>query len=109
MTISEQIFTILLCAAATQLTRWLPFLIFTPERPLPDIVRFLGQALPLAVFALLVVYCFRDVSFAGPSHGLPELAASAVTAAVHLSLRRFMLSIAAGTAVYMLLVQSVFD
>ena len=42
------------------------------------------------------------------SHGLPEAIAVAVTAGLHLWRRSTLLSILAGTAVYMLLVQLVF-
>ena len=61
-----------------------------------------------AVFGLLVIYCLKDVSFFSGSRGLPELIAVAVVAAVHLWKRQMLLSIAAGTLCYMLLVQRAF-
>jgi branched-subunit amino acid transport protein AzlD len=45
--------------------------------------------------------------FAG-SHGLPELIAVAVVVALHIWKRQMLLSIALGTIVYMILVQTVF-
>ena len=57
MTLSQQIVTIALCVAGTLLTRFLPFLVFSPKKPTPAYVRYLGKALPCAVFAMLVVYC----------------------------------------------------
>lgn len=66
------------------------------------------NVLPVAVFAMLVVYCYRNVTFTSGNHGLPELIAGAVTAALHLWKKNMMLSIAAGTVLYMLLVQFVF-
>lgn len=108
MTVVQRIITIALCSVGTMLTRFLPFLVFTPSKPTPKYVSFLGRALPGAVFAMLVVYCLRDVDLAAPRFGLPELIAIAVTAGLHLWKRQMLLSIAAGTAVYMLLVQLVF-
>ena len=108
MSVEEQLITIGLCALGTMLTRFLPFLCFSPNRPTPPFVRYLGNALPAAVFGLLVVYCLRGVDFLSGSHGLPELIAILATASVHLWLRQMLLSIAAGTICYMALVQFVF-
>jgi len=108
MTIPQQIITIAICVAATMLTRFLPFLIFTPNRETPEYVRYLGKALPCAVFGMLIVYCLKDVSFTSGSHGIPELIAMALTAGVHAWKRQMLLSVAVGTAVYMLMVQMVF-
>ena len=47
-------------------------------------------------------------SVSGAGHGLPELLAIAVTAALHLKKGQMLLSIAGGTVCYMLLVQLVF-
>lgn len=108
MTPIQQLATVALCAAATMLTRFLPFLIFRGSRPTPAYVRYLGRALPAAIFGMLVVYCLKNVTpFAG-THGLPELIAILATAALHLWKRQMLLSIAGGTACYMLLVQLVF-
>ena len=67
-----------------------------------------GKALPAAIFGMLVVYCLKNVSLLSGSHGLPEALAIAVTAGLHLWKRQMLLSIAGGTAAYMLLVQLVF-
>ena len=108
MTISQQIFTIALCVLGTMATRFLPFLVFTEEKPTPNYIQYLGKALPAAIFGMLVVYCLRDVEIRTGSHGLPELVAIAVTAALHLWKRQMLLSIAGGTICYMALVQLVF-
>lgn len=104
----QQIITIALCAGATMLTRFLPFLFFREGRETPPFVRYLGKALPAAVFAMLVVYCLKGVNVFSGSHGLPELIAIAVTVLLHLWKREMLLSIAGGTVCYMLLVQLVF-
>lgn len=90
------------------LTRFLPFMLFSPKRPLPKYIRYLGQALPAAIFGMLVVYCLKDVNIFAGGHGVPELISIALTAALHLRKRSMLLSIAGGTVLYMLLVQLVF-
>ena len=108
MTLSQQILTIALCALGTMVTRFLPFVIFSDRRPTPNFVRYLGRALPAAIFGMLVVYCLKDVDVLSGSRGLPEALAIACTAGLHLWKRRMLLSIAGGTVCYMLLVQLVF-
>ena len=104
MTFLEQVLTIGVCAAATMLTRFLPFLVFSSKKPTPPYIRFLGKVLPSAVFAMLVIYCVRNVSFLTGSHGIPELIGIAVTAVLHVWKRNMLLSIFGGTALYMVLV-----
>ncbi len=108
MTIPQQIITIAICVAGTMLTRFLPFLVFSSKKPTPKYIQYLGKALPLAVFGMLVVYCLKNVSLLSGSHGVPEAIGIAVTAALHLWKKQMLLSIAGGTIVYMLLVQLVF-
>ena len=108
MPLWQQIATIALCVLGTMTTRFLPFLIFKPGSRLPGYVKYLGKALPSAVFALLVVYCLKDVSLLKGSHGIPEAIALALTVAVHLWKRQMLLSMALGTLCYMGLVQYVF-
>ena len=108
MTLPQQIVTIALCTAATMLTRFLPFLVFSSKKPTPKYIHYLGGALPGAVFAMLVVYCLRHVSLLSGAHGLPELIAIAATAALHRWKKQMLLSIAGGTVCYMLLMQFVF-
>lgn len=108
MTGREQFFTILVIVLGTMLTRFLPFLLFPAGKPTPKLVQKLGRILPAAVFGLLIVYCLKNVSFLSGSHGLPELISIALVIALHLWKRQTLLSIAAGTVCYMLLVQFVF-
>lgn len=108
MSLTEQLITIALCAATTMGTRYLPFLLFPSGKETPAYVRYLGRMLTSAIFALLVVYCLRHVSLTGGSHGIPEILALAVTVGLHVWRRSMFLSMAAGTALYMYLVQAVF-
>ena len=108
MSLTQQIITIGICVVGTMLTRFLPFLIFKEGRPTPKYVQYLGKALPLAIFGMLVVYCLRNVSVWSESHSIPEGIAVIVTAALHMWKRQMLVSIAGGTVCYMLLVQFVF-
>ncbi len=108
MTLVQEVITIGSCALGTMMTRFLPFLIFSSRKPAPKYIQYLGRALPPAIFGMLVVYCLKGVSIVSGSHGLPELLAIAVVVGLHLWKRQMLLSIAAGTLCYMLLVQFVF-
>lgn len=109
MTLTQQIITIGVCVLATVLTRALPFIIFSSKKKdPPKYIQFLGQALPAAIFAMLVVYCLKDVNILGGSHGLPELISICIVVLLHLWKRNMMISIAAGTILYMFLVQIIF-
>lgn len=108
MTLTQEIFTIGLCALATMLTRFLPFLIFRSDKPTPKYIKYLGKALPAAIFGMLVVYCLKNVSLLTGSHGLPELISIVLVVGLHLWKRNMLLSIGGGTVCYMLLVQWVF-
>ena len=99
---------IAVAAVCTFATRVAPFLLFNGKRPIPPIVRYLGTVLPPAVIALLVVYCLKNVTWLGYSHGIPDMISIAVVAVLHLWKRNNLLSIGVGTALYMILVQSVF-
>ena len=108
MTLFQQIITIAMCAVATMLTRFLPFMVFRSDRPTPKYIQYLGKVFPGAIFGMLVVYCLRNVSPMQYSYGLPELIAIVVTIGLHLWRRQMLVSIAGGTICYMLLVQFVF-
>ena len=103
------ILTIAVCAAATMLTRFLPFLVFGSRGgKVPEVVEYLGHVLPAAIFGMLILYCLKSVTpFAG-SHGIPEAIAIAVTIALHRWKHQTLVSITGGTVCYVLLVQLVF-
>ena len=99
--------SIAVMALVTASIRFLPFLLFSEKRTPAWITR-LGGTLPFAVMGMLVVYCLKDVSFASPAGFLPAAVSMAAVAAVHLWKRNTLLSILAGTLLYMALVQFVF-
>ena len=94
---------ILVMAAMTALLRFLPFLVFH-KGDTPAFILYLGKVLPYAIMGMLVVYCLRDTKIMAWPFGLPELAAGAATALLHIWKRNTLLSILGGTLLYMLLV-----
>lgn len=107
MTLTQQIITVVCMALAVMTTRFLPFSLFQ-GRKTPKVIQYLGTVLPAAVFGLLVVYCLKNVDVTSGNHGLPELIAITATVLLHVWRRQMMLSIAGGTIIYMILVQTVF-
>ena len=100
MTAIQMGITIAVCTAATMLTRFLPFVVFSSkDQQPPEVVRYLGRVLPAAIFGMLI--------FAG-SRGAPEAIALLVTVALHKWKHETLLSVAGGTLCYVLLVQLVF-
>ena len=108
MTLTQQLITIAVVALATMSTRVTPFLVLKSKKPTSKFLRYLAGALAPAVFGMLVVYCFKGVDILGGTHGLPELIAVGAVVALHLCFRKMLLSIACGTAVYMILLNLVF-
>lgn len=108
MTTAQQLITILMISLGTMSMRFLPFLIFPAGKPTPKYIQYLGRVLPGAVFGMLVVYCLKNVSVTAFPFGIPELIGIAVTAVLHLWKKQMILSMGAGTIVYMILVQFVF-
>ena len=108
MTTAQQLITILMISLGTMSMRFLPFLIFPPGKPTPKYIQYLGKVLPGAVFGMLVIYCLKNVTVTAFPFGIPELIGIAVTAVLHLWKKQMILSMGAGTIVYMLLVQFVF-
>ena len=103
------ILTIAVCAAATMLTRFLPFLIFSSkDQQPPEVVQYLGRVLPAAIFGMLIVYCLKGVSFATPAGWVPALLSCGAVVLLHLWKGNDLLSIFGGTILYMALVQGVF-
>lgn len=105
MSKAELLATVLIVAGVTALIRALPFLVFSSGQKAPAFVTWMGQKLPGAVMMMLVVYCLKDVSFGRAADFVPALVGVGVTAALHGWRRQMILSIAGGTAVYMVLIR----
>lgn len=108
MTLTQSIITVAAVVLGTMLTRFLPFLVFPSHKPTPPYLQYLGKVLPFSVIGLLIVYCLKSTVVFSFPFGFPEGIAILLVIAVHLWKKNMLLSIGAGTVVYMLLVQCVF-
>ena len=93
------------CALVTLLLRALPFLCFGGRRGAPKAVLALGRVLPPAIMAALVVYCLKGEPTGTAADGIRQLAAVAAVVGLHLRFRNTLLSVGAGTALYMALLR----
>lgn len=109
MTLTQQIITIGMVVLGTMITRFLPFIVFPAGKPTPKYIQYLGKVLPGAVFGMLVIYCLKNVSILGGTHGIPEAISIILVICLHLYKRQMLISIAGGTVCYMLLVQFIFN
>ncbi|WP_454777727.1 branched-chain amino acid transporter permease [Georgenia muralis] len=103
MTPERILLTLLVIFAVTYALRLAPFLLLRRAGG-SRAVAYLGRTMPLGVMAVLVVYTLSEVDLTAAPHGVPELVAVAVTAGLHLWRRNALLSIVAGTGVYVGLV-----
>ena len=101
----QALWIVLVCAGVTGLLRAAPFVFFGGKKGMPRMVEKLGRALPPAIMAALVVYCLKAVPFGSFADGAKQLIAGAAVVLLHLWRRNTLLSIAAGTAVYMILIR----
>ena len=108
MSLSAAVVSILTSAVITLGLRAFPFLVFGKQRRMPDKLARLGDMLPSAIMAVLVIYCLKNVSVLAAPFGLPEFIAVAAVIMLHVWKRNNLLSIGAGTALYMFLIQVVF-
>lgn len=101
---------IIICTVAlgTMITRFFPFVLFKGTKSNNSYISYLGQVLPYSAIGLLVVYCLKSVSFSGPAYGIPEAIAILCIIILHYWKENTLLSIGAGTVIYMVLIQVVF-
>ena len=93
-------------AVVTMLLRFLPFIVF--RKNTPPYIAYLGRVLPPAIIGMLVIYCLKDVNCTAAPFGLPEFIASVCVVGLQVWRRNSLLSILAGTILYMFLTQMVF-
>jgi branched-subunit amino acid transport protein AzlD len=95
-------------SSVTIFTRALPFLFFSGNRQPSKYVLYVGNILPPAVMAMLLLYSIRSVTPLVYPYGLPEFISIAVVVLLHIWKRNNLISILGGTLCYMSLVQIVF-
>lgn len=98
---------ILLAAVITFALRALPFLIFYGERKMPEFLLKLGAVLPAAIMAVLIVYCLKDIAVDWKANALSKILAVLTVGISYKWKHNTLISIAAGTAVYMILIRMI--
>lgn len=99
---------IAVAAIATFATRVIPFVFFERHTEHP-LIKHLGRYLPAAVMALLAtVFLTRSGDWHAVLPGLDAILPGLLVVAIHLWRRNALLSIAAGTAAYMVIQQTGF-
>ena len=91
-------------AVATFATRILPFILLYKVSEHPMLL-YLGRYLPPVMMILLLFYCFRDIRFSTFTDGPAEMLALTLVVVLHLWRNNALLSIMAGTGLYMFLCQ----
>lgn len=78
---SHAIAVVAICAVVTIALRALPFVCFGGKKGVPRLVSALGETLPPAIMAALVVYCLKSVPFGTFGDGARQLIAAAAVVA----------------------------
>ncbi len=99
---------IVIAALVTVLLRFIPFLVFGGDKKTPGIIVYLGRVLPYAAMGMLVVYALRSTQITSYPYGIPEFIACGAVVILHIWRRNTLISIGAGTLLYMVMVQLVF-
>lgn len=95
-------------SSVTIFTRALPFLFFSGNRQPSKYILYIGNILPPAIMAMLLIYSIRfETPFDYP-YGLPALISIFVVVLLHVWKRNNLVSILGGTVCYMLFVQVIF-
>lgn len=100
--------TVAVVSGVTILLRSFAFMAFRDGRKIPKVIEKLGETLPYAIMAFLVIYCLKDVTPLKFPYGIPEAISVALVAILQIIKRNSTLSVLLGTICYMLLVQFVF-
>ncbi len=108
LTSEQSVILIVVIAGGTLLTRILPFIVFPDKKETPSTILYLGKVLPYSIMGLLIIYCLKNVSLLTNPYGIPEGLAILCVVLLHLWKNNTLLSIGAGTIIYMVLVQLVF-
>lgn len=93
-------------SAVTIAIRFAPFAIFRKQPP--ETILYLGEVLPYAIIGMLIIYCLKDISFIDGSYGIAEISSVLLVIGLYKWKHNALLSILAGTATYMILIQLVF-
>ena len=96
---------IVMSALITFGLRALPFVLFRGGRSMPEWMQRLGQILPSAIMAVLIVYCLKGAKSNPIGIGIPGIVAVAVVVASYKRKHNTFISIIVGTAAYMIMLR----
>jgi branched-subunit amino acid transport protein AzlD len=99
------LFAIVMSALITFGLRALPFVLFRGGRSMPEWMQRLGQILPSAIMAVLIVYCLKGAKSNPIGIGIPGIIAVAVVVASYKRKHNTFISIIVGTAAYMIMLR----
>lgn len=88
--------------------RFFPFIVFSGGRKVPQMVEYLGRAVTAAAIAMLVVYSFYgslEIPSSQMTRFLPGVYAGILTCFLQYFFKNPLLSIVAGTALFMVLIR----
>ena len=77
------------------------------ERKMPEFLVKLGAVLPAAIMAVLIVYCLKDIAVDWKANALPKILAVLTVGISYKWKHNTLISIAAGTAIYMVLIRMI--
>jgi len=84
-------------------TRFLPFIFFPENKPLPKWVQFVSDRLPYASLGMILVYALKDVSLS-ISESFPTIISLLWITVIHLRYKQTLLSISTAVFLYLILV-----
>ena len=102
MSKSSALIALILCILITYFWRSLPFLALRGKKLSPSLSR-LGELLPPSIMAILLIYSTRSIVTGGASLRLSLVAGCLFTALIHLWKKNTILSVLAGTLLYVAL------
>ncbi len=105
---SYTLIAILVIGIVTFAIRVAPFILFGKDKATPKYVQYIGNYLPPAVIAMLIIYCLRNVNVSAFPFGIPEVIGVITVAILHIWKRNNLISIIGGTAIYMIAIQFIF-
>ena len=108
MTLVYNLSVVLVAAICTFFTRLFPFALFGRHQEPPQLVKYLGNILPRAVMAILIIFCLKGMTFNQISGFVPLIIGVIIVALLHIWKRNNLISIGVGTVCYMFMIQIVF-
>ena len=101
---AHSILLIAIASGITFLIRALPFLVFK-KRQMPAFIKEIADKLPPAIIAVLVIYCLKSPMTQFGTETIAAAIAIAGVVILHLWKRNTLLSVAAGTILYMIFIR----